>query len=431
MTFPRGFWPLALALVGLAAGGAAAQGTLESPLSVRVKTADGRTLAESVTAWDADGFQSAGGRVAWADLAAADVNRTLRKLIDERDAKQLLLLGRALCSTGDGERMGDSVLRQAVRKDGSLAQAADKARAEGEEARRVAAERRLRAALPGGGKDSAIPPWPIATDAERAEALQEMKTFTEGALASVRARWTPLETDYWMIYSDLNRGETAELGRRMDTMYRKVADMFALPKGLNLFHGKGVCIVSGDEARYRAIEMAAFNQMPPPGAIGLCHMIGPKVIVNAWRSPQDDQFMATLVHEATHGIMHRYGTPAHLPLWAEEGYAEFVAARSFETSPVDKGRRPQGVAFIRQGNPTLPFFQSDGADGAWPGPGAEGYAIGYLTVCLMIDQRGNAFGEWVKDVKTGVPWEEALRRHFKADARGLAEIIEDWYRRNP
>jgi hypothetical protein len=429
--FRRGFWLLALGLAGLVAAGAAAQGTLETPLSIRVKMADGRTVSESLRAWDGDGFEGSAGRVLWADLVAADVNRTLRKVIDDRDPKQQLLLGRALLSTADGGRMGDSALRQAVRKDGSLQQAADKARAEGEELRRVAAERRLRAVLPGGGKDSAVPLWPIATDAQRAEDLEEMRNFTKGALRSVNARWTPLETEYWVIYSDLNRGETAELGKRMDRMYLKVAEMFALPAGLNLFHGKGVCVVSGEESRFKAIEMAAFNQVVPPGCIGLCHMIGPKVIVNAWRSPDDDQFMATLVHEATHGIMHRYGTPARLPIWAEEGYAEFVAARSFESSPVDRGRRPQGIGFIRSGQSTLPFFQGDAASGSWPGPNAEGYALGYLAICLMIDQRGNAFGEWVKDVKTGMPWEAALKAHFRCDAAGLAAIVEDWYRRNP
>jgi hypothetical protein len=419
-------------LAGVAAGrSAAAQGSLEAPLSVRIKMADGRTVSQTLRSWDGDGFEGQDGRVLWADVAGADVNRTLRKLIDEADAKQWMLLGRALYSTEDGGRLGEAALRHALRRDGSLQEAAGRARAEGEEARRVATERRFRSVLPGGGKASTIPAWPIATDAERAEALQEMKDFTEGALRSVNARWTPLETEYWMIYSDLDRRETAELGRRMDRMYLKVADMFALPKGLNLFHGKGVCIVSGDEARYRAIEMAAFDQMVPPGCIGLCHMVGPKVIVNAWRSPNDDQFMATLVHEATHGIMHRYGTPARLPLWAEEGYAEFVAARSFDSSPVDRTRGDQGRRFIQEGNATLPFLASDGVDGQWPGPRAEGYAVGYLAVCLMIDQRGTAFGEWVKDVKAGVPWETALKSRFGCDARGLASIVEDWHRRHP
>jgi hypothetical protein len=85
---------------------------------------------------------------------------------------------------------------------------------------------------------------------------------------------------------------------------------------------------------------------------------------------------------------------------------------------------------VRAGESTLPFLRSDGRDGVWPGPGAVGYSIGYLTVCMMIDQKGAAFGEWVKDVKTGMPWEEALRRHFGTDAALLARTIEDWYRVN-
>jgi hypothetical protein len=204
--------------------------------------------------------------------------------------------------------------------------------------------------------------------------------------------------------------------------------MFALPKGLNLFHGKGVCIVSADENRFKAIEQAAFGTMPPPGCVGLCHMIGPRVLVNAWRSPDDDMFMATLVHEATHGIMHRYGTPERLPIWAEEGYAEYVAANSFDSSPVDQGRRGWGLRFIREGNATAPYFGGDPS--SWPGPNAIGYSLGYMAVDLMIRQKGAAFGEWVKDVKTGVPWEQSLKRRFGTDAGAFAATIEDYYRRN-
>ncbi|MFM1830725.1 MAG: hypothetical protein RLZZ558_1065 [Planctomycetota bacterium] len=417
--------------IGLLATAAVAQGTLPSSFSARLRMADGRMVSARIERWDGEGCTGDQGRLLWADMAAADVNRTLRRCINDQDPRQLLLLGRALLSTEDGETMGDSTLRQAVKRDGSLRDAADVARAEAAELRRKASERRVRAALPGQGRDGALPPWPIADEAERQRDLEEMKSFTEEALAKVRGRWMRAESAYWVVYADLPQKETNELAARMDRMYLAVADMFALPRGLNLFHGKGVCVVSASEEMFRAVEMAAFGQMAVPGVIGLCHMIGPKVIVNAWRSDDDDAFMATLVHEATHGVMHRYGTPGRLPLWAEEGYAEFVAARSFDSSRVDAARRPQGVRFIRDGGSTLPFFLSDGGDGAWPGDQAQGYAIGYLTVCMMIDQKGAAFGEWVKEVKTGVPWQQALQRHFGVDAEGLSRVVEDWYRRNP
>jgi hypothetical protein len=385
-------------------------------------------VAGTVSGWDDEGCEGSFGRVAWADLPAAEVNRTLRKVLQLGDARQMLVLGRALLSAEDGQSMGDSMLRQAVQRDGGLREAADAARARGVELRRMAAERRVRAALPEPREGSGVAAWPVAGDAARARALEETRSEAEKALHAVNARWTPVESEYWVIYADLTRGDAQELGRRMDNMYRRVAEMFALPKGLNLFHGKGVCIVSGDEGRFRAIEQAAFGTMPPPGVVGLCHMIGPRVLVNAWRSPDDDHFMATLVHEATHGVMHRYGTPVRLPIWAEEGYAEFVAARSFEGSPIGDIRRRHGLRFIRDGGETLPYFLSDGHDGAWPGPEAVGYSLGYLAVCMMIDQKDASFGEWVKDVKAGVPWQDALRTHFNADARQFAATIEAWYR---
>ena len=431
---------LAALLAALVAAPALTQGTPVSPFSLRCRTVDGKAVAGTVSSWDRDGCDGSFGRVAWADLPAAEVNRTLRRVINTGNAQQMVVLGRALLCTEDGQNMGDSVLRQAVKLDGRVAEAADAARTEAVEARRVAAERRLRSVLPQAPEGSGVPSWPIASDAERAKALEEAKAEAQAALDKVHLRWQPHESEFWVIYANLTRGDAQQLGRRMDNMYRKVAEMFALPKGLNLFHGKGVCIVSPDEQVYRAIEKAAFGTEPPPGCVGLCHMQGPQVIVNAWQSPNDDAFMSTLVHEATHGVMYRYGSPVRLPIWAEEGYAEFVAARSFDSSPVDQGlpataqdaglmgRRPQGLDFIRGGGSTLPYFQSTGTDGVWPGPDAIGYSIGYLTVCLMIDQKGTAFGEWVRDVKRGVPWEQALKRHFGTDAVQLAQTIESFYR---
>ena len=404
-----------------------AQGLQQAPVPIRVKQVDGKSVNGTISTWDATGCSGEFGRVEWANLKGTDANRILRKLVNEKDAAQMLLLGRALLSTEDGQKLGETALREAARLDGQQKDAVEAARAEGLEAGRKAAERRVRDALPQGRDGSTFESWPIATAEERAKALIDMKHDAEQALTGVRMRWTWVETDFWVVYADLNNREVRELGRRMDNMYRKVAEMMALPKDVNIFHGKGVCIVSGEERMFRAIEMSLFGSMPPPGCIGICHMMGPKVMVNAYRDPDDDHFMATLVHEATHGVMHRYGTAAQLPLWAEEGYAEFVAARSFDSSPVDAGRRPQGEQFIRSGNATLPLFQSDGRDGNWPGEGAVGYAIGYLTVSLMIDQKGSTFGEWVKDIKTGMPWEQALLKHFHMTPQQMSEAVERYY----
>lgn len=269
----------------------------------------------------------------------------------------------------------------------------------------------------------------MATDAERAQALTDMKADADRWLKQVNLRYSVVDAKYWVLYADLPIGETKDLAQRMDDMYETVAKMFSLPVGLNIFHGKAVVIVSATEAHYRALEMAAYNSMPPPGAIGLCHMVGPKVVVSAYKSQDANRFMATLVHEASHGFMHRYGSPARLPSWADEGYAEYVAAESFPNSTTKDDRKPQGLQWIRSGtNNVLNVLHMNYEDGSWPGPDAIGYAIGYLTVDYLMQTNHQAFGEWVKDVKAGIPWEEALKKRFGWSVTQLAQAVKARYR---
>ena len=139
--------------------------------------------------------------------------------------------------------------------------------------------------------------------------------------------------------------------------------------------------------------------------------------------------MATLVHEASHGFMHRYGSPARLPSWADEGYAEYVAAESFPNSTTKDDRKPQGLQWIRSGtNDVLNVLHMNYEDGSWPGPDAIGYAIGYLTVDYLIQTNHQAFGEWVKDVKGGLSWEEALKKRFGWSITQLAQAVKARYR---
>ena len=256
-----------------------------------------------------------------------------------------------------------------------------------------------------------------------------MKADADRWLQQVNLRYTVVEAKYWVLYADMPIDQAKNLALRMDDMYETVAKMFALPVGLNIFHGKAVVIVSATEAHYRAIEMAAFNSMPPPGAIGLCHMVGPKVVVTAYKSEDANRFMATLVHEASHGFMHRYGSPLRLPSWADEGYAEYLAAESFPNSTTKGDRKPQGLEWIRSGtHDVLDVIQMNYEDGSWPGADAIGYAIGYLTVDYLMQTNRQAFGEWVKDVKSGIPWEEAFKNRFGWNVKQLSQAVKARYR---
>ena len=443
-----------------------AQGVLEPPLPWKVKLISGETLKGTISKWDFAGIDGSFGHAPWSNFKPDDANRMCKKLMDWREGSQYIQLARMLFALDGGDKFAEAALRDAIKRDRNLDPEIQKLRAEvAEQRRKIVEDRRIAAekdfqakaigadaavkkdpaprAQPGsvvpdaphaqpGGVTTDAPraqPWSVATDAQRAEALTDMKADADLWLKQVNLRYSVVEAKYWVVYADLPIDETKDLARRMDAMYQTVAQMFALPDGLNIFHGKAVVIISATEPHYRAIEMAAFNSMPPPGAIGLCHMVGPKVVVTAYKSDDANRFMATLVHEASHGFMHRYGSPSRLPSWADEGYAEYVAAESFPNSTTKGDRKPQGLQWIRSGtNDVQNVLRMNYEDGSWPGPDAIGYAIGYLAVDYLVQTNRKGFGEWVKDVKGGLSWEEALQKRFGWSAAQLAQAVKVRYR---
>ncbi len=418
-----------------------AQGVLEPPLPWKVKLISGETLKGTISKWDFAGIDGSFGHAPWSNFKPDDANRLCKKLLDWRQASQYIQLARMLFSLQGADKLADAALQDAIRRDRNCAKDVDALRLEvAEHRRKIVEDRRIAAekdfqAKAVGMNDLAnkveaprVKPWNVATDAQRAEALIEMKADADRWLKQVNLRYCIVEGKYWVLYADLPLGETKELARRMDAMYETVANMFALPVGLNIFHGKAVVIVSASDEHYRAIEMAAFNSMPPPGAIGLCHMVGPKVVVSANKSADENRFIATLVHEASHGFMHRYGSPARLPSWADEGYAEYVAAESFPDSTTKADRKPQGLKWLRdENNHVLDVLHMNYEDGSWPGADAIGYAIGYLAVDFLVQTKGETFREWVKDVKAGIPWEEAMQKRFGWSGAQLAKAVTARY----
>jgi hypothetical protein len=129
-------------------------------------------------------------------------------------------------------------------------------------------------------------------------------------------------------------------------------------------------------------------------------------------------------------MVHRFCTPVPLPDWANEGFAEWVARTCVPRGRVDAMRRPQGLAFFRQGGDATRIMAMSGKEGTWPGDNAIGYSVGYLLVDLMIADRPQKFGAWVKAVKGGAAWQKALVDDFGVDPARLAQSASQWYRTN-
>ena len=221
----------------------------------------------------------------------------------------------------------------------------------------------------------------------------------------------PIETRYFLFYSDLSRRDTMEIAGVLDSMYERVIEMLRLPKGMNLFWGKCGILVCRDAERFQMIESLAFNNNRLAG--GYFHAIGPRSFVNIYRDHSG--FYEVMVHETVHAIMHRFLSPVSLPTWANEGFAEYIAANSSRGTKVDRMHQSDGIHYIRQRGSVLDIMRMNYADGSWAGPGQVGYAVSYLMIDLMVSQNSAGFVDWIRAVKAGKPWEQALADQFGSD----------------
>jgi hypothetical protein len=413
---------------------ARAQGALERPIEVRAKLVSGATFAGKVESWSFESLTGTFGTHAWLELRGADLKRVYSQLMDRTRADHWLRLGELLGASEGGEKLAGDAYAQA-RRLGSTPEeiAGAKARAKGEavlraERERMAAEKRLQERVLPEGATAA--PWPVLTDAERTAAVATMRSEAAAALEAVGIQCTPVETDHFIVSGDLPRADLERWGKDLELMHSRVAEALALPKGINLFWGKAVILAFQRQDTFQLVCAAAFRHKAPANLRGVCHQRGPQVFISAWRGNDELEFASTLTHETVHGIVHRYATPARLPDWANEGFAEWVAKTCVNRSPVDANRRPQGLAFFRAGTDPLKVMSMDGQAGTWPGDNAIGYSVGYLLVDLMVAERPRQFGAWVKAVKGGKDWREALVSEFGMDQAALARAATAWYRTN-
>ena len=111
-------------------------------------------------------------------------------------------------------------------------------------------------------------------------------------------------------------------------------------------------------------------------------------------------------------------------------FAEIVANATVRNSPVDQTRRPQGLDYIRNAGSIDQVMAMNYEDGTWPGENAVGYAVGYLLCDLMLDRNRQGFADWIKAVKAGKDWREAMAAQYGASAEKVAAYAANWYRTN-
>lgn len=391
---------------------------LAKPFWVDTRKRSRAPLVGQMTEYDEGGFElrtNDGGtvRVAWGELEARNVMLLHRRAWGAKPTgKQWLEVGRLLHGLTDGRRWSEQALRTAGRLDPSLKAEADAIIAE-KQAPPPPPAPATTSKTPEGKTDQkpATDPlegkvWGRLTPEESAKAIEELKASAAKVAQDLGTPGMKLyESKFFLFDTDLDAREAARWVGLLDRMYDRLLQMFDIPRGTNIWHGKALIFVFRNRADFVKYEDVEQHNPVSDQAAGFCHTMGPEVRIAFYRQPDELGFATVLVHESTHGFIHRYRSPVHVLSWVNEGLAEWVSYELIPTSPWKRGRVMQAKQELSKRGGLGGFFDAKNIE-PWQ------YGPAYTLTDFMIRQSGPKYVAFFNAIKDGEPWEQALETKY-------------------
>ncbi|HEX8913686.1 MAG TPA: hypothetical protein VF796_15105 [Humisphaera sp.] len=387
--------------------------TPDAPVRISTSKADRTRLVGRVSSYSQTGFDlldDAGKsqRLKWSDLPPRSAMEVYGVLLAKATPAEWAAAGQVLYHLPDGKEVGDRAFARALRADPKLKDEIEVLR------------RTPPAPAAGGGELLGRPGevagrnavldrlWGPQTDDERAADVRTLKAFADNTSKGKEGALRLAETTYFLFYSDLKPDEAAKWASLLDAMYDRLVDQFMLPRGRNIFRGKGLIFVFAKDADYHAMQQAAYRTNSA-GTAGMCHGFGNGFVhVAFYRAPDEKRFAHVLVHESVHGFLHRYRTNVHVPSWANEGLAEVIAAELVPNRPAVADRRFRAAAAVKDRGVGGDFFTVRNI-AAWQYPVAE-------TFCqFMVQNNPKGYIRFIDGLKDGMEPEQSLAKHYGAD----------------
>jgi hypothetical protein len=126
-----------------------------------------------------------------------------------------------------------------------------------------------------------------------------------------------------------------------------------------------------------------------------------------------------IVHETSHGFIHRYKTKAQLPNWVDEGMADLIGAEMVPASSAVKGRELKAIQQLSQ-QPSLGGMLSAKRIDAWQ----YGVASNLNRFLLQANRKG--YVRFIEAMKDGMKWEEALREAYHSTPEQMLSHYSRW-----
>lgn len=258
--------------------------------------------------------------------------------------------------------------------------------------------------------------WDPLSEADRQKFVDEEKEF----LKKVQTQFTALplqlhETQYFLVLSDMPPAHVVPYVRQLDKMNEALGQSFGFAPGHNVWLGKAVILLFEKQSDFVVFESVIMTNSAPSGVQGLCHQFSNgRVVVACYRGDSPEFLGAVLVHETAHGYMHRYKSTTHIPVWLNEGIADWIAGVAVPTTPEVRRRQQEAAANLRMtGSFEKKFFEASTME-RWQ------YGAASAIVQQMIQANPQLFQLFFNGIKEGLTWQDSLLRSYGMTPEELA-----------
>ncbi|BAM02893.1 hypothetical protein [Phycisphaera mikurensis] len=267
--------------------------------------------------------------------------------------------------------------------------------------------------------------WGTLPPEVHAEGLAEQEAWLAEAMAQAGvslAVGRDVSANF-LLATDLEPAEARRWARELDRMYTAVCGMFELDPAAPLFLGKALVVIFREADDYHRWNLAVHGD-PMHGTSGVCRGYGDgHVRICFYRQRDTASFAHLLVHETTHGFLHRLRSPARVPSWLNEGLAETISRRLFPEADSPRLLRRVAAEYVGEAvRAPATFFDA----GNIPGPY---YPVAHGFVEFLLRQDGERFRRLIDAIKDGEDATAALAEGYGVPAERLLRLYADEARR--
>jgi hypothetical protein len=271
-----------------------------------------------------------------------------------------------------------------------------------------------------------VTPWPEnETEEQHTKALEKSREMVSEALTLFPGT-EQYETESFIVVSNIPPQQIGPYIASLDRMYEYMCKLYGVEQDHKVWlGGKAPIFAFLEKPQFEAFEERFYPEARESlremtNIYGLCHMKGTgEVAISCYRGNDPHNFGQMLVHETSHGFIHRYKTKVKLPNWVDEGMADLVGAEMVPSSTTVKNRELKAIQQLAQQGSFAGMLSAKRIESQHYGMASN------LNRFLLQTNRGN-YVAFIEALKEGQKWEEALQTAYKSTPDQLLTAYARW-----